>query len=127
MNAKDNWRAIKGLLPYLWPKSALELRIRVVAALFCLLLAKLATVSVPLFYKRAVDALGVHAPAVVVAPVAIIVLYGLLRVSGQLLGELRDAIFAKVAQRAVRDIGLATFRHLHSLVCASTSIARPAA
>jgi ATP-binding cassette subfamily B protein len=115
MKASDNWRAIKGLMPYLWPRNSFELRARVVIALTCLLVAKLATVSVPLFYKRAVDALGVQAPAVVVVPVALIVAYSLLRVSGQLLGELRDAIFAKVAQRAVRDIGLATFRHLHSL------------
>jgi len=126
MAAKDNLRAVRTLLPYLWPKGELELRARVVFALTCLLVAKLATVSVPIFYKRAVDELGGQGPGVIVAPgvmvplvivvpVALIVFYGLLRVSGQLLGELRDAVFAKVAQRAVRDIGLTTFNHLHSL------------
>ena len=115
MTANDNWRAIKTLAPYLWPKNALELRARVVLALTCLLVAKLATVAVPLYYKRAVDALSPHANAIIVAPVALIVAYGLLRVAGQLLGEVRDAVFAKVAQRAVRTIGLETFRHLHSL------------
>ncbi len=113
--AKADLHAIKSLMPYLWPKGQLELRLRVVAAMLCLIAAKLATVVVPLYYKRAVDALSPHAPAVIVAPVALILAYSGLRVAGQLLGELRDGIFAKVAQRAVRSIGLATFRHLHSL------------
>jgi len=113
--ASDNLRAIRSLAPYLWPRGSLELRVRVVASLACLLIAKLATVSVPLFYKRAVDALTPHAPAIIIAPVGLILAYSLLRVSGQAFGELRDALFAKVAQRAVRGIGLATFQHLHSL------------
>ena len=113
--AKADLHAIKSLLPYLWPKGQFELRLRVVLAMLCLIAAKLATVAVPLYYKRAVDALTPHAPAIIVAPVALILAYSGLRVAGQLLGELRDGIFAKVAQRAVRSIGLATFRHLHSL------------
>ena len=113
--AKSDFRAVRRLLPYLWPKDSLELRLRVVASLACLLVAKLATVSVPLLYKRAVDALSPATPALVVAPVALILAYALLRVAGQLFGELRDALFAKVAQRAVRNIGLETFRHLHAL------------
>jgi ATP-binding cassette subfamily B protein len=113
--AKADLHAIKSLLPYLWPKGALELRLRVVAAMSCLIVAKLASVAVPLYYKRAVDALTPHASAIIVAPVALILAYAGLRVAGQIFGEFRDAIFAKVAQRAVRRIGLATFRHLHSL------------
>jgi len=113
--ANQDFRAVKRLLPYLWPKESLELRLRVVGALACLVVAKLATVSVPLFYKQAVDALSPATPALVVAPVALILAYALLRVGGQLFGELRDALFAKVAQRAVRNIGLETFRHLHAL------------
>jgi ATP-binding cassette subfamily B protein len=113
--ANQDFRAIRGLLPYLWPKDSAELRLRVVASIACLVVAKLATVTVPLFYKQAVDALSPQAPGLVVAPVAIIVVYSLLRVSSQLFGELRDALFAKVAQRAVRSIGLQTFRHLHAL------------
>ena len=113
--AKDDLHAVKSLLPYLWPRESVELRVRVVGALLCLVVAKLATVAVPLYYKRAVDALTPHGNALIVAPVALIIAYALLRVAGQAFGELRDAIFAKVAQRAVRSIGLATFRHLHSL------------
>jgi ABC-type transport system involved in Fe-S cluster assembly fused permease/ATPase subunit len=113
--ANQDLHAIKRLLPYLWPRDSLELRLRVVGALACLVVAKLATVSVPLFYKQAVDALGAKTPDLIVAPVALILAYSLLRVTGQLFGEVRDALFAKVAQRAVRSIGLQTFRHLHAL------------
>ena len=88
---------------------------RVLAALACLVVAKVANVFVPLLYKHAVDALTPHANVVIVAPIALIVAYGLLRVASQAFGELRDAVFAKVAQRAIRTVGLSTFRHLHSL------------
>jgi len=89
--------------------------VRVLAALACLVVAKVANVFVPLLYKHAVDALTPHANVVIVAPIALIVAYGLLRVASQAFGELRDAVFAKVAQRAIRMVGLSTFRHLHSL------------
>ena len=113
--AKTDLHAIKSLMPYLWPKGQFELRARVVVAMACLIVAKLAGVAVPLYYKRAVDALTPHASALVIAPVAMILAYAGLRMTSQIFGEFRDAIFAKVAQRAVRGIGLATFRHLHSL------------
>ncbi len=111
----EQLRAIRGLLPHLWPRQSFELRARVAASLACLLVAKLATVAVPLYYKRAVDALSPHASVLIVAPIALILAYSGLRVAGQAFGELRDALFAKVAQRAVRSIALDTFRHLHSL------------
>ena len=108
-------RTIRHLLPYLWPRQSIELRIRVVAALACLLVAKLTNVYVPLLYKHAVDALTPHGALLLVAPIALIVAYGLLRVTAQTFGEIRDALFAKVAQRAIRAVGLSTFRHLHAL------------
>ncbi|BBK33562.1 ATP-binding cassette subfamily B protein [Stella humosa] len=104
------------LLPYLWPRGETELRLRVAAAMACLVAAKLVNVTVPIFYKSAIDALTPSGPGAVVAlPVALIVGYGLVRVLAQGFGELRDTIFAKVAVRAVRRIALETFQHLHRL------------
>ncbi|MDX2104607.1 MAG: ABC transporter ATP-binding protein/permease [Alphaproteobacteria bacterium] len=105
---------LRDLAPHLWPAGDTALRARVVVALGCLLIAKLVNVVVPVFYKGAVDALGPTGAAVTV-PVALILGYALARVLAQAFGELRDAVFAKVAQRAVRSVGLATFRHLHAL------------
>ena len=112
---RDDLRTIKTLAPHLWPRQSRNLRVRVIAALACLLVAKLTNVCVPLLYKHAVDALTPHAGVMIVAPVAMIVAYGLVRVMAQSFGELRDALFAKVAQRAIRTVGLSTFRHLHAL------------
>ena len=107
---------IRSLLPYLWPKGAPGLRARVVLSLLCLLVAKVATVYVPILYKRAVDALAPEdAAAAVVVPVALIVAYGIVRVAGSAFAELRDALFAKVGQRAIRQVALETFAHLHRL------------
>jgi ABC-type transport system involved in Fe-S cluster assembly fused permease/ATPase subunit len=81
----------------------------------CLILAKGALVIVPLFYKEAIDALSGGASLVVVLPVAMIVGYGIARVTSLLFGELRDAVFAKVGQRAIRVVALQVFEHLHQL------------
>jgi len=111
---RQELKAVHGLFPYLWPGSW-DLRARVLASIAFLILAKLVNVYVPLLYKGAVDALSPsHAPTITV-PVALIVGYGLARVGQQLFAELRDAVFAKVGQRAVRNVALATFRHLHAL------------
>jgi ABC-type transport system involved in Fe-S cluster assembly fused permease/ATPase subunit len=107
---------IRALLPYLWPKGEPGLRTRVVLSLLCLLIAKLATVYVPILYKRAVDALTPDpAGAVLVVPLALIVAYGLVRVGSAAFSELRDALFEKVSQRAIRRVALETFGHLHRL------------
>ncbi|HJU86078.1 MAG TPA: ABC transporter ATP-binding protein/permease [Gemmatimonadota bacterium] len=107
---------MRTLLPYLWPKGEPGLRLRVVLSLACLLVAKLATVYVPILYKRAVDALTPAGPeAVLVVPMALIVAYGLVRVASAAFSELRDALFEKVAQRAIRRVALETFHHLHRL------------
>jgi len=103
------------LLPHLWPKGSIELKARVVAALLFLVAAKVANVYVPLFYKDAVDALSPSVPTAIVVPVAALLAYGLLRIMTTAFAELRDAVFAKVGQRAVRTVGLAVFRHLHAL------------
>jgi ATP-binding cassette subfamily B protein len=103
------WRVVPMLLPYLW-----EYRWRVLLALACLIAAKLANVGVPLVLKEVVDALE-PARAVIAVPFALLVAYGGLRLSTTLFAELRDLVFVRVTQRAIRRIGLNVFRHLHSL------------
>ena len=115
MTPRSEWSTIRTLLPYLWQKEALEMRVRVVVALLLLTVAKFAGVYVPLLYKRAIDILAVENAALIVVPVGLVVAYGLIRLMATAFSELRDAVFAKVAQRAVRSVALATFRHLHSL------------
>ena len=104
------------LLPYLWPKKdALDIRVRVVVAMLCLVAAKVANVYVPIFYKKAVDLLTGDAATVVALPIALLLAYGGARVLAVVFAELREALFAKVAQRAIRNAALTTFRHLHAL------------
>jgi len=110
-----DWTTIRTLLPYLWPPGERGLRIRVVAAMICLVAAKVVSVGVPLLYKRAVDALTPGHDAAVMVPVAVLLAYGLARILGGSFGEVRDIIFAKVGQRAIRSVGLGVFRHLHRL------------
>jgi ATP-binding cassette, subfamily B, heavy metal transporter len=109
--ARGEWQTVRALLPYL-----LAYRGRVAVALACLIAAKLANVGVPLVLKQIVDRLTL-APAahVLVLPVALLVAYGVLRLSTTAFTELREYFFAKVTQRAVRTIALKTFRHLHEL------------
>ncbi|HEU0219078.1 MAG TPA: ABC transporter ATP-binding protein/permease [Stellaceae bacterium] len=111
---RDGLRALRGLLPYLWPRDAPELRVRVVAALALLVGAKVINIAVPILYKHAVDTLSGKFGLVTV-PVMLILAYGAARVCTQGFNELRDAVFAKVEQRAIRRLALSTFRHLHSL------------
>ncbi len=106
---------LRTLFPYLWPPGKTGLKLRVVAALLCLFAAKAATVYVPLLYKQAVDELGKGAPGTVTVPLGLILAYGTARVLSLLFSELRDAIFARVGQHAIRSVGLQIFRHLHSL------------
>ncbi len=112
---RPQWQTVKTLLPYLWPKDRSDLRVRVVAAMTLLLASKVANLYVPIFYKKAVDALGQPATLAVGLPVAIIAAYGLARVTALTLGELQLSIFAKVGARAIRQIALRTFEHLHQL------------
>ncbi|MCH7865722.1 MAG: ABC transporter ATP-binding protein/permease, partial [Proteobacteria bacterium] len=112
---RKDLQTLRTLLPYLWPEGEAELRFRVVAAMALLALAKITNVVVPIFYKHAVDALSTDTARILAVPVALLVGYGLARVLAQTFGELRDAVFAKVAQRAIRQAGLKAFKHLHRL------------
>ncbi|MFM9890252.1 MAG: ABCB family ABC transporter ATP-binding protein/permease [Rickettsiales bacterium] len=122
-SVKRAWKTIKTLLPYLWPKEQPDLRLRVVMALVFLAASKIFNVYVPILYKHAVDALGAGAngqisnEATLAAgvPIAIILAYGLARILALGFGEARDAIFAKVSARAIRQVALTTFEHLHQL------------
>ena len=103
------WRVVPMLLPYLW-----EYKWRVVAALIFLVTAKLANVAVPLVLKDIIDRLT-PTQAVLAVPIALLVAYGALRLSTTLFAELRDLVFIRVSQRAMRRIALSVFRHLHAL------------
>jgi ATP-binding cassette, subfamily B, heavy metal transporter len=107
--AKGDVRTLRKLVPYLW-----EYRWRVAIALTFLIAAKLANISVPLLMKEIVDSLSGPKAAIAV-PVGLLVAYGLLRMSSTLFAELRDIVFVRVTQRAMRRVGLDVFRHLHAL------------
>ena len=108
-------RAIAELLPHLWPKDARELRVRVVLAFVFLLLAKLINVAVPFFYKAVVDDLSLPEGSLLVLPLAALLAYGGARFGAALFAEARDAVFAKVAERAGRKVSLSVFQHLFQM------------
>ena len=103
------WLTLRMLLPYLW-----TYRLRVLAALGCLFAAKVANVTVPIVFKNMIDGLSASEQALAL-PVLLLVLYGALRFSTALFTELREFLFARVTQRAVRQVSLEVFRHLHAL------------
>ena len=109
---RADWQVIRDLLPYL-----LAYKWRVVFALLCMMLAKFANLGVPIVLKDMVNALDVNtmSGALLVVPVSLIIAYGLLRLSTSLFTELREALFARVTQHAVRQIALNVFNHLHRL------------
>jgi ABC-type transport system involved in Fe-S cluster assembly fused permease/ATPase subunit len=109
------WGALRSLSRYLWPDNAFETKVRVVIALILLALAKVANVYTPILFKDAVDALSGKESTVLILPISLLVGYGIVRVLSIAFAELRDAVFAKVGQRAIRTVGLETFRHLHAL------------
>ena len=106
---RSDWGVIRALLPYL-----MEFKWRVAIALGLLVLSKLANVSVPLVLKEIIDAMDKPQAALVV-PVFLVIGYGVLRLLSTVFGELRDAVFAKATQRAIRRVALQVFGHLHSL------------
>ena len=107
---RNDWQTLRSLVPYLW-----EHRGRVVLALCFLVLAKVASVGVPLVLKHIVDALDSSRQSLIVLPVMLVLAYGAVRLAGVLFGELRDMTFARVTQRSIRRIALRVFQHLHSL------------
>ncbi|MEC7489936.1 MAG: ABC transporter ATP-binding protein/permease [Pseudomonadota bacterium] len=115
MGAAFEWSALKSLSPYLWSRGGPQAKFRVLAALFFLIFAKLATVFIPVVYGLIVDRIDGDKGDLIILPIALIVGFGALRVLSIAFAELRDAVFTKVAQRAIRDVALQTFRHLHGL------------
>ncbi|MBM3507346.1 MAG: ABC transporter ATP-binding protein/permease [Alphaproteobacteria bacterium] len=112
--ARNQLRTLRTLLPYLWQPGEPGLKARVVIALSALVGAKALTLYAPVFYGRIVDSLS--GPAQIVAvPVAIILAYSIARALASILNEIRDGLFARVAQHAIRQVALQTFRHLHGL------------
>ncbi len=112
-STRNDWATLKTLLPYL-----LAYKWRVAFALACLVGAKLANVGVPLVLKKLIDHLTVspvQPQAMLVLPLALLIGYGALRLSTTVFTELREFFFARVTQRAVRNVALQVFRHLHSL------------
>ncbi len=119
----DHWVVIRGLLPFVWPQGRPDLRARVVLAVAVLLLAKLVTVAVPIFYKNATDQLAAQigvtsittGQGVALGVGALILAYGTGRVLMMVLTQIRDVIFTEVGQNAVRQLNNRTFAHLHRL------------
>ncbi len=112
-STRNDWAALKTLFPYLW-----AYKWRVLLALTFLVAAKLANVGVPLVLKELVDRMTItpdQPRALLVLPLGVLVAYGLLRLGTTLFTELREFVFAKVTQSAVRTIALQVFRHLHAL------------
>lgn len=110
---RSDWATLRRLLPYLW-----RYKWRVLAALLFMVAAKLANVGVPVLLKELVDAMTIapgSAQALLVVPVALLLAYGLLRLSTSLFTELRELVFAKATEGATRSIALQVFGHLHSL------------
>ncbi|WP_255476530.1 ABC transporter transmembrane domain-containing protein, partial [Geminicoccus flavidas] len=107
-------RLLTFVLPYLWPKNEPGLRIRVVLASIAMVAAKLLNIQVPFFLKRVVDALGVPADLLTV-PLVALVAYGAARLGAALFQELRDALFARVGERAGRRVAIGVYRHLFDL------------
>lgn len=117
----DHWMVLRGLLPYVWPQGRPDLRLRVVLAFAVLILAKVVTISVPVFFKEATDLLTSSTPGMslmqgagLVAG-ALIVAYGAARVLMLVLNQIRDVFFTRVGQHAVRELNNRTFQHLHRL------------
>src|ERR1035437_1009670 len=110
---RNDWATIRTLFPYLW-----TYKWRVLLAMVFLVGAKLANVGIPLVLKQLIDSMTIKpntAQAMLVLPLGILVAYGALRLCTTLFTELREFVFAKVTQRAVRTIALQVFRHLHAL------------
>ncbi|XP_064405109.1 iron-sulfur clusters transporter ABCB7, mitochondrial-like isoform X2 [Halichondria panicea] len=117
----EGWRIIKEMLRHIWPREQPSLKARVVIALGLLVGAKLANVQVPFFFKYAVDyfnnlpSLSTPEGTIITMGTALLLGYGAARLSSSFFNELRNAVFAKVAQSSIRRVAKSTFLHLHSL------------
>ncbi|ARD21104.1 ABCB family ABC transporter ATP-binding protein/permease [Shewanella japonica] len=108
---KLNWKVVGLLWPYLF-----EFKGRIFLAMLCLVVAKLASVGLPFILKDLVDSLDAQKTATIVAvPIALVLAYGSVRFLNVIIGEIRDTLFGRVTERAIRRLGLAVFEHLHRL------------
>ena len=113
---QSSMRVLRKVAPYLWPKDMPWVRKRVVWAMIALVVSKLVTVATPFFYRDAVDALaGEGMPMFALGAISLTIVYGMARMFGIGFQQLRDAIFTRVAQRALRMLALETFTHIHRL------------
>lgn len=126
MENKKNSEAqtLKKLLPYLWPKAEKGMRPRVVIAMIALFLAKIANVYMPIIYKQIIDLMTEGskslqdsdlATVAFTVPVGLLLAYGAARIATVVFAEIREAVFVNVAQRAMRNVAITTFKHLHAL------------
>jgi ABC-type transport system involved in Fe-S cluster assembly fused permease/ATPase subunit len=110
-NQDVSWATLRDLVPYL-----MAFRSRIGLAMLCLIAAKVASVGLPFILKNIVDQLDkTDQPAILILPIALLIAYGVLRFANVLFGELRDTIFGRVTERAMRQVGLTVFQHLHAL------------
>jgi len=119
MNKQKTYlKTFKLLFPFLWPNKRNDLRKRVSLALICLILAKVASVYTPLILGRSVDSLTELSSGInllMLIPIALIISYGVARIASLTFEGMRDALFSKVSQHAIREVTLTIFKHLHSL------------
>ncbi len=115
----SGWQTIRRVLPYLWPQGEAWVKRRVVGALLMLVAAKIVSVTTPFLYKQAVDVLAKDstnaATFLMLGAIGLTVAYGMARLGSVLFGELRDMIFVRVGQRALRRLAIETFEHIHAL------------
>jgi ATP-binding cassette, subfamily B, heavy metal transporter len=114
----DHWTVFAGLLPLVWPQGRPDLRWKVVYAFAVLLLAKLVTIAVPIFFKQATDTLtqgATPAQGLTMGVMALVLAYGTARVLMMVLNQIRDVFFTRVGQHAARELNNRTFQHLHQL------------
>ena len=115
----NGWQTMKRVGPYLWPKGEAWVKRRVVGALILLLISKIVSVTTPYLYKQAVDVLTGRSVGTLtflaMGAVGLTVAYGLARMGTVFFGEMRDWVFVRVGQRALRKLAFETFTHIHQL------------
>ena len=113
---RSGWDTIRQVAPELWPREDPKLRLRVVLAMMALIASKLIAVYTPVLYKGAVDVLAKDGvPELALGAIGLTIAYGVARTMNVGFQQLRDALFAPIAQRALRRLALRTFRHVHEL------------
>ena len=113
--SRGHLQTLRTLASYLWMDGRRDLKARVIIAAVLIILAEVASVYSPYLMKFIVDSMTGDVSPVIVMPIGLIVAFGIARILTQSFSELRDAVFAKVGQNAIRQVALKTFRHLHQL------------